>query len=78
MLISAFIIPPEIIGLGFLSTKCLNQYLKIGDSGYDRYEMERNYYLMGGYDFEVNRDISFSVCTGKICRKRKVTGRYQW
>ena len=28
--------------------------LKIGDSGYDRYMMERNYYLIGGYDFEVN------------------------
>jgi type IX secretion system PorP/SprF family membrane protein len=34
--------------------------LKIGDAGYDRYKMERNYYLMGGYDYEVRRDISLS------------------
>ena len=37
--------------------------LKIGDSGYDRYKMERNYYLMGGYDFEVRRDIVISPST---------------
>ena len=30
--------------------------LKIGYSGYDQYKMERNYYLMGGYDIELNRD----------------------
>lgn len=37
--------------------------LKIGDSGYDRYVMERNYYLIGGYDFELNRDLTFSPST---------------
>lgn len=37
--------------------------LKIGDSGYDRYVMERNYYLVGGYDFEINRDVTFSPST---------------
>ena len=37
--------------------------LKIGDSGYDRYLMERNYYLIGGYDFELNRDLIFSPST---------------
>jgi type IX secretion system PorP/SprF family membrane protein len=37
--------------------------LKIGDSGYDRYKMERNYYLIGGYDFEVNRDLTISPST---------------
>jgi len=30
--------------------------LKIGYTGYDQYKMERNYYLMGGYDIEINRD----------------------
>lgn len=34
--------------------------LKLGNSGYDRYKMERNYYLMGGYDFDVRRDIIFA------------------
>lgn len=37
--------------------------LKIGDSGYDHYIMERNYYLMGGYEFEVNRDVIVSPST---------------
>lgn len=37
--------------------------LKIGDAGYDRYKMERNYYLMGGYDFELNRDVTLSPST---------------
>ncbi len=37
--------------------------LKIGDSGYDRYVMERNYYLLGGYDFEVRRDIVITPST---------------
>lgn len=37
--------------------------IKIGDSGYDRYKMERNYYLMGGYDIEVRRDIIVSPST---------------
>lgn len=37
--------------------------LKLGDSGYDRYVMERNYYLMGGYDFEIRRDIILTPST---------------
>lgn len=37
--------------------------LKIGDSGYDRYTMERNYYLIGGYDYEINRDVTISPST---------------
>ena len=37
--------------------------LKIGDSGYDHYKMERNYYLIGGYDFELNRDLVLSPST---------------
>ena len=37
--------------------------LKIGDSGYDRYKMERNYYLVGGYDFELNSDLIISPST---------------
>ncbi len=37
---------------GFSVDQLFESVLKIGDSGYDRYKMERNYYLMGGYDFE--------------------------
>jgi type IX secretion system PorP/SprF family membrane protein len=45
---------------GFSADQLFESTLKIGDSGYDRYVMERNYYLIGGYDFELNRDLTFS------------------
>jgi type IX secretion system PorP/SprF family membrane protein len=48
---------------GFSVDQLFESILKIGDSGYDRYKMERNYYLIGGYDFEVNRDLIFSPST---------------
>ena len=48
---------------GFSVDQLFKSTLKIGDSGYDRYVMERNYYLMGGYDFELNRDLIFSPST---------------
>jgi len=46
--------------VGFSVDQMFESVLKIGDAGYDRYKMERNYYLMGGYDYEVRRDISLS------------------
>jgi len=48
---------------GFSVDQLFESTLKIGDSGYDRYVMERNYYLIGGYDFELNRDVTFSAST---------------
>ena len=48
---------------GFSVDQLFESTLKIGDSGYDRYVMERNYYLMGGYDYELNRDIVLSPST---------------
>jgi type IX secretion system PorP/SprF family membrane protein len=48
---------------GFSVDQLFESALKIGDSGYDRYVMERNYYLIGGYDFEVGRDLIFSPST---------------
>jgi type IX secretion system PorP/SprF family membrane protein len=48
---------------GFSVDQLFESTLKIGDSGYDRYIMERNYYLIGGYDFELNRDVIFSPST---------------
>lgn len=48
---------------GFSVDQMFESILKLGDSGYDRYVMERNYYLMGGYDFEVRRDIILTPST---------------
>ncbi|MBN1131807.1 MAG: type IX secretion system membrane protein PorP/SprF [Bacteroidales bacterium] len=41
---------------GFSVDQMFESVLKIGYSGYDQFRMERNYYLMGGYDFEIKRD----------------------
>jgi type IX secretion system PorP/SprF family membrane protein len=46
--------------VGFSVDQLLESTLKIGDSGYDRYKMERNYYLMGGYDFQMRRDLTLT------------------
>jgi len=66
---------------GFSVDQLFESILKIGDSGYDRYVMERNYYLIGGYDFDVNRDIVFSPSSllkysesGKI--QADITGKF--
>jgi len=48
---------------GFSVDQMFESILKIGDSGYDRYVLERNYYLIGGYDFELNKDLIFSPST---------------
>lgn len=45
---------------GFSVDQLFESVLKFGDAGYDQFIMERNYYLMGGYDFEVNRDLIIS------------------
>ena len=47
---------------GFSVDQLFESTLKIGDSGYDRYQMERNYYLIGGYDFE-NKDVTLTPST---------------
>lgn len=46
--------------VGFSADQLLESTLKLGDKGYDTYIAERNYYLMGGYDFEISRDLIFS------------------
>jgi len=48
---------------GFSVDQLFESTLKIGDSGYARYVMERNYYIMGGYDFEVKPTITISPST---------------
>jgi len=48
---------------GFSVDQMFKSVLKFGDAGYDRFVMERNYYLMGGYDFDLNRDLIISPTT---------------
>jgi len=38
----------------------LESAIKFGDEGYETMILERNYNLLGGYDFMVNRDLTFS------------------
>jgi len=45
---------------GFSVDQLFESVIKIGDSGFDQYVMERNYYFMGGYDFEVKKDVLLS------------------
>ena len=49
--------------VGFSVDQMFESILKFGDAGYDQFVMERNYYLMGGYDFEINRDLILSPTT---------------
>lgn len=45
---------------GFSVDQLLESALKFGDEGYETMIMERNYNVMGGYDFMVNRDLTLS------------------
>jgi type IX secretion system PorP/SprF family membrane protein len=45
---------------GFSVDQLFESALKFGDAGYDKFVMERNYYLMGGLDMQVNRQTLFS------------------
>ncbi len=49
--------------IGLSVDQMFQSVLKFGDAGYDQFEMERNYYLMGGYDFDIHRDLVFSPST---------------
>ena len=48
---------------GFSVDQLFESTLKFGDAGYDPFIMERNYYLMGGYDIDINRDFIISPST---------------
>jgi type IX secretion system PorP/SprF family membrane protein len=45
---------------GFSVDQMFESVLKFGDAGYDQLVMERNYYLMGGYDYVLRQDITLS------------------
>lgn len=49
--------------VGLSVDQMFESVLKFGDAGYDQFVMERNYYLMGGYDFEIRRDLILSPTT---------------
>jgi type IX secretion system PorP/SprF family membrane protein len=49
--------------LGFSVDQLLESAIKFGDEGYESLTMERNYNLLGGYDFQVNRDVIISPST---------------
>lgn len=51
------------IWAGFSMSQLFESALKFGDAGYDQMIMERNYHLMGGYDFIINKEIILSPST---------------
>ena len=59
---------------GFSVGQLLESVLKFGDTGYDQLTMERTYYLMGGYDFQPNRDLIF---TPSALLKYAENGKFQ-
>lgn len=46
--------------VGLSVDQLLESVIKFGDEGYDQFVMERNYHLMGGYDFIINQDLIIS------------------
>ena len=58
---------------GLSVDQLLESALKFGGEGYDRLVMDRNYHLMGGYDFIINKDFVVSPSTHlKIAENGKV------
>lgn len=49
--------------VGFSAENLLESHIKIGTSGYDNYKMDRNYYVLGGYDFAFYNRLIISPTT---------------
>ena len=49
--------------VGLSVDQLFESVVKLGNTGYDQYKMERNYYFIGGYDFEVNDKIILTPST---------------
>ncbi len=49
--------------VGFSVDQLFESVIKLGNTGYDQYKMERNYYLLAGYDFEINEKIILTPST---------------
>ena len=60
--------------LGFSTDQLFESVLKFGDSGYDRFIMQRHFYLMGGYDVPLNKALIFSP---SVLLKYSEEGKFQ-
>jgi len=43
---------------GLSVSSLFQSYFKFGDQGYENYRMDRHYYLIGGYYYRLNRDVT--------------------
>ena len=59
---------------GFSVDQLLGSALKFGDPGYEELKLHRNYYLIGGYDFQIRRDL---IITPSTLLKYTETGIFQ-
>ncbi|MEX0986456.1 MAG: type IX secretion system membrane protein PorP/SprF [Bacteroidales bacterium] len=60
--------------IGFSSDQLLESVIKLGDTGYDQYRQERNYYLLAGYDYPIN---DMLVLTPSTLIKMSDNGAFQ-
>ncbi|MEE4215414.1 MAG: type IX secretion system membrane protein PorP/SprF, partial [Bacteroidales bacterium] len=60
--------------VGFSSDQLLESIIKLGDTGYDQYRQERNYYVMAGYDYPLN---NYLVLTPSTLLKLSDNGTFQ-
>lgn len=60
--------------VGFSSDQLLQSVIKLGDTGYDNYKLNRNYYLIGGYDIALN---DYWVLTPSTLVKLSNNGAFQ-
>ena len=59
--------------VGFSVDQLFESALKFGGEGYDRLVMDRNYHVMGGYDFLLNEELTLSPSTHlKIAENGKI------
>lgn len=60
--------------IGFSADQLLESVIKLGDTGYDQYRQERNYYLIAGYDLPIN---DYLVLTPSTLLKMADNGAFQ-
>lgn len=60
--------------IGFSADQLLESVIKLGDTGYDQYRLERNYYVIGGYDIALN---DYLLLTPSTLLKMSDNGAFQ-
>lgn len=60
--------------VGFSADQLMESIIKLGDTGYDQYRQERNYYVMGGYDIGLS---DYLVLTPSTLLKLSDNGTFQ-